>query len=102
MSEYELMVIIKPQAEADEVGEAQKDIEALITQHKGKIVTTDDWGEKQLSFKIKGHDRGNYVVYGIEMDPSSTSKFTSKLQLHKSLLRYLLVKQTKKKDTAKN
>lgn len=102
MSEYELMVIIKPQAEADEVGEARKDIETLISQHKGKIVTTDDWGEKQLSFKIKGHDRGNYVVYGIEMEPVNTSKFTGKLQLHKNLLRYLLVKQPKKKDTGQN
>jgi ribosomal protein S6 len=102
MSEYELMVIIKPQAEADEVGEAQKDIEVLISQHKGQILATDDWGEKQLSYKIRGHDRGNYIVYGIEMEPASTSKFSAKLQLHKSLLRYLLVKQPKKKETSKN
>jgi small subunit ribosomal protein S6 len=99
MNHYELMVIFKPQQVTEDGSEVKQNIEKLLTQHKGKILTSDDWGEKTLATPIEGHDRGNYVVYTLEMDPGQIQKFREKMNLDKDLLRYLLLTiKTKKKS----
>jgi len=91
MSHYEMMVIFKPQVAAEEVRKPLEVMEALVAQHKGKIEAVDDWGEKALSFVIKGHERGYYVVYQLAMERDQVARFTAKMNLDKEILRFLLV-----------
>ena len=91
MSQYEMMVIFKPQLLADDNKAPLENLEKLIKQAGGSISSTDDWGEKSMTFAISGHERGYYVVYRLEMDGGKVDGFRQKMNLNKDALRWVLV-----------
>lgn len=92
-SVYDLLVLTVPQAATEGKEHAKGKVEALIAKQKGKILTSDDWGERLLTFPIKKYDRGNYLLYSVEMLPASVKQLDSKLALEATVLRHLLVKK---------
>lgn len=94
-SVYELLVLTVPQAATEGKDHAKDKVEALITKQKGKILTSEDWGERLLTFPIKKYDRGIYLLYSVEMLPTSVRQLDAKLTLETTVLRHLLVKKQK-------
>lgn len=88
---YELVVAYAPAAGAEEDGAARKVVEEIIAKHKGTVVATDDWGEKALAYTVKGHDRGLYVLYNIELEADRANRLREQIRHEKGVLRWLLV-----------
>jgi small subunit ribosomal protein S6 len=91
MAHYEIMVLFDSNGnhEPAVLAEAMKQ---LIGKFKGTISVTDDWGEKSLAYRIKGKDRGHYIVYDIEIEPQQVKKMANQLRLDKEIMRYLITK----------
>ena len=98
MRKYELMVIINPRDMSEDGKSPLEELKKLVTQHKGKILKTDDWGEKTMTYPIKGHERGYYVVYDIEMEAEKVKAFRNKLNLNKHFLRWMILSSDEKKE----
>lgn len=92
-SVYDLMVLVVPQAATDGKDQAKEKVEALITKQKAKVLATDDWGERMLTFPIKKYDRGNYLLYSIESTSAAVKQLEVKLSQETTVLRHLLVKK---------
>jgi small subunit ribosomal protein S6 len=103
-SVYELLVLTVPQAAVEGKEPAKDKVEALIGKQKGKILTSDDWGERLLTFPIKKYDRGNYLLYVVEMTSAAVKQLETKLTLEHTVLRHLLVKKPRiaKKEASVN
>jgi small subunit ribosomal protein S6 len=89
---YELMVILKPLLPEDIRAGIQKRLESLLKKFKGEIKAQDNWGKKHLAYPIKKNDEGYYIVYQLEMDPSTIDSFKQELKLISDILRFLLTK----------
>jgi ribosomal protein S6 len=97
---YELTVAYScEEAEYTAVKEA---IEKLIEKTKIEIRTTDEWGEKEMSYRVKGHNRAMYVHYVVQCEPAAASKLNDKLRHETGVLRYLLVSTKELKKTKKD
>lgn len=92
-SVYDLLVLTVPQAATEGKDHAKEKVEALISKQKGKILSGDDWGERLLTFPVKKYDRGNYLLYSMEIDSTAVKQLDAKLKLEATVLRHLLVKK---------
>lgn len=61
---------------------------------KGKILSSNTWGEKELSYPIKKETRGEFLFLEMEMEAEKGGEIKKKLRLEDDVLRYLLI-QTK-------
>ncbi len=92
MEKYELMLIIKPLLPDDMKNEVLKKIEKIISAHKGKVLETDIWGKRYLSYPIKKYDEGYYVIYKIEIKKENVVDLDKDLNFSGNILRMLRLK----------
>jgi small subunit ribosomal protein S6 len=62
---YELIYILKPEANEQEVGDLQAQIEAVIQRLGGTLEKTEAWGRRRLAYEIGKHKEGFYVLHVI-------------------------------------
>jgi len=60
MANYELMVILNPEAGEQSLKASVDGINKLLKDAKAKIVSEDVWGDKKLAYKIKGSETRKY------------------------------------------
>ena len=92
MQEYELTVILDPDILEEDVPQAMEKLNALIAKNGGDIIETDHWGRRRLSYPIKRHAEGNYVMLKMQMEPDQTSELESEMNITSDYLRHLLIR----------
>ena len=69
MNKYEAVIILNPNL-SSKVDEFKKDFEKLLSDNSFKIVKTEDVGRRQLAYSITNHNKGHYILFNLEGDPS--------------------------------
>jgi small subunit ribosomal protein S6 len=92
---YELMVIINPDLGADDIKKRLDEIRKILVQKKGdqagQVYFEDIWGQRDLIYSIKKHDRGYYAVFNFMTDPSIIGEIDNVLRLETEILRHMIV-----------
>lgn len=92
MNKYELTVLISGKATPAKQKSAGEKIKKIVEVFKGKVEKVDDWGKKDLVYKIKGNESGIFTLFNIELNPEDVKKLNDKLKMEDDLLRFLIVK----------
>lgn len=92
MREYELVLILDPEMEDEEVSAAVDRMKQLVAARGGELTDVNPWGKRKLSYPIKSRNEGNYIVTHFRMEPSQTAELEATLRLSEEVLRHLLVK----------
>lgn len=100
MKKYELTVLIHPDLES-EIDKATETVVNIITKAGGKIVKQDNWGKKRLAYAINKQFFANYLYFELELPAEAPLKISNVLNITKEVMRYLLVKDNPKVQTAK-
>ena len=95
INEYELVVLFRPELEA-EMEAPLKTVSKLIANNGGKITDEDDWGRRELTYKIAGETHAIYRVYTLELPTSAPVKIDSVLNITDDVIRHLLTKVDQK------
>ncbi|MCH3908622.1 MAG: 30S ribosomal protein S6 [Sphaerochaeta sp.] len=93
MRNYEFTVIFDGEDE-----KSKKGLEAVAEMFKNANVTItkqDDMGIRQFAYPIKKQDKGHYVYYELQAEPTSMDEFEKELQLNPNVLKYLFVNKSK-------
>lgn len=93
MRDYELMLILNPDVDADRISAVLDRIRRVISDSGGEIVEEDNWGKKRLAFKIENQTDANYHIVSISMDPSLSAELENSLNLLDDVIRHMLVRQ---------
>ncbi len=92
---YELTYLLPANLTKSELETAQDKIGQLVSKHKGKVVTSEDWGKRQLAYRIKQgpklREEAIYTFQVIEFSPEKIKDFREALQLNEQVMRFLLV-----------
>ncbi|MDP3955352.1 MAG: 30S ribosomal protein S6 [bacterium] len=93
MRDYEIVLVFTPDKSKevrDKVLEkVKKDLESL----GGKVTSEDEWGKKQLAYRIKKENEAFFVYWEVAMEPASLNGLEQKMKLNEEILRYLLVRK---------
>lgn len=101
MKQYELLAIIKPNLDMDEVEKAVKNLEEVIKNFGGNVKNIDKVGRKKLAYDINKYRDGFYVVLDMEFPQDKLKDLKRNLKLNESILRDLIFEAQKLKVEAK-
>lgn len=96
MNNYELTIVLPGTVTSAQKKAKVSFIESLVGVNQGKITKTDEWGVKDLAYKIEKHPTGLFIYFELELNPSSVREVSDKIRLEDGIIRSLLVKNGKK------
>lgn len=93
MQNYELVYILAPTFEEEQLPLAYDSIGTLVQNLKGEVAETKPWGRRRLAYPIKGFREGNYVEMRFKLGPDAAIELERSLRLNEAVIRYLLVRK---------
>ena len=90
MKKYEAVIILNPNR-SSKVDDFIKDFKKLLEGNTFNIVKQEDVGRRQLSYSINNHNKGHYLLFNIEGDPSKLIEIENKIKYNESIIRHLFI-----------
>lgn len=94
---YELVVLFRPELEA-KIDDALKTISDIVTTNGGEIVKTNNWGRREMAYKIAGETHAIYYVYELSLPATAPAKIEATLNITEGVIRQLLTKIDEKAE----
>ena len=95
MKTYELLAIIKPIMDTEEVDKVIEKIEETVKGYAGNVVSTDKIGRKRLAFEVANFKDGFFVAEKIELPADKVAEFKKQLKLNDNIIRTMFVEASK-------
>jgi len=92
MDKYELTIVLDGKITPAKRKTVIATIEKIITTFKGKIIKTEDWGEKELYQKSGKNNSGYFIHFQLEFARSSIKSLNLKLKMEEEVKKFLLVR----------
>jgi small subunit ribosomal protein S6 len=98
---YETIFILRSDLGESQVKDSIKRFEGLVATGGGEMLETDEWGFRELAYRIHNERRGYYVRLDYAATGPVMNEVERNLKLSDSVLRYLSVLLDPEVDTAK-
>jgi len=93
MNKYEIVYILTPDLEKEQVEESNNSIKSVIEKYGGEPGELDLWGKKRLAYEINDYQEGIYALLTFSGDRTVTDELERSLKMDERVIRYLLTKQ---------
>ncbi|MBM3943970.1 MAG: 30S ribosomal protein S6 [SAR202 cluster bacterium] len=90
--EYELVMIIRPEATEQEVTGAMERVATFVTEHGGEMGETKSWGLKQLAYPIARRKEGIYSSAKFKLNSQGAQELGKALKISEDIIRHLVTK----------
>lgn len=97
MKAYELLLMIKPNIDSEEVQNVVNKITDSVEALGGKVVDTDLNGRKKLAYDIDNYRDAYQVIIRMELEGSKIAEFNRQLRLNENVLRMMFMELSKVK-----
>ena len=101
MRRYETIFILRSDLGEAQVKDNIRRFEGLVATGGGEMLETDEWGFRELAYRIHNERRGYYVRLDYAASGDVMNEIERNLKLSDSVLRYLSVLLDPEVDTAK-
>jgi len=64
----------------------------LIAEQGGKVTKKEQWGLRNIAYRIKKNRKGHYVLMNIEATGAAISEMERQMRINEDVLRYLTVR----------
>jgi small subunit ribosomal protein S6 len=98
---YETVFVLRPDLGEAQTKETIKRIEDIIASSGGDVVERDEWGLRDLAYKIRRERRGYYARVDYVAPGAAVAEVERNLKLNDGVLRYLSVMLEEEGDAAK-
>ncbi|HEY71732.1 MAG: 30S ribosomal protein S6 [Chloroflexi bacterium] len=92
MRSYELIFIVHPDVDEDNLTAVVDRVKELVKRGGGKVVQTKPWGMRRLAYPIQKRWEGQYVLMQLELEPQGVSALERSLRLTEQIMRHLVVR----------
>ena len=89
---YELTYIVNAVLNEEQIKAVVERVAKLITDGKGTILTTNEWGSRRLAYPIRKKRNGYYVNLFFESPGASIVKMERSLEIDDDILRYMTLR----------
>ena len=90
--EYELVMILSPEANEEELTATVERVSNFITERGGTAEEPDKWGMRRLSYAIQEFMEGNYVLTRFSLEATNVIELDRNLRASDDVLRFLVTK----------
>ena len=92
MANYESVLIARQDLGASQVNSLVENLSEVIKREGGEVVKTDNWGLKNLAYRIKKNRKGHYVLLNIAAPAKAISEYERLMRLNEDVIRYMTIK----------
>lgn len=91
MGLYEIMLITRPDIEAEETEEALSSLTAVIAKHGGEASAVVDWRKRKLAYEINKHREGHYYLVYFSGEGTIIPELEHYFKVTDAIIRYIVV-----------
>ena len=95
MNNFEATLLISPDLTVKKIESIEKLFEKTVKNYGGSIIAKENWGLRDLSYKIQGAKKGFYNFYQMTFEGSKIQDLKNNLSQNEEILRYLIIKVDK-------
>ena len=92
MTNYESVLIVRQDLGASQVNSIVEDLSNVVKKEGGEVVRVDNWGLKNLAYRIKKNRKGHYVLMNITAPANAIAEFERVMRFNEDIIRYMTVK----------
>ncbi|HEX6538874.1 MAG TPA: 30S ribosomal protein S6 [Candidatus Dormibacteraeota bacterium] len=89
--DYELMYIVRPELDDDQLRAAVTKVRGMIEAQNGEVVKTTLWGKRRLAYEVAHLRDGHYVLVVLRLDGDRVAPLDRALRIDETVFRHLLV-----------
>ena len=98
MKNFEAVLLLSSEITSKSRGECLDNFTKTITDNSGKILDSEDWGLRDLSYKIDNFSKAFYSFYQIEIEGNKIESIKKTLNQDEKYVRHLFVKVEKHQE----
>jgi small subunit ribosomal protein S6 len=95
MSIYETVIIARQELSTQQVEALSEQYSKVITDAKGKVLKTENWGLRTLAYRINKNRKGHYFLIESDVDSAAILEIERLMRLDEDVLRYLTTRLEK-------
>ena len=92
MAFYESVVITRPELTESQVESLTNELISIITTENGKVHSTENWGLRNLAYKINKNKKGHYFLINIDCNTSAIFEYERQMRINEDIIRFLTIK----------
>ena len=92
MTKYESVLIARQDLGSSQVNNIVTEMSNVIASQGGEVVRVDNWGLKNLAYRIKKNRKGHYVLLNISAPAQAIAEYERLLRVNEDIIRYMTVK----------
>ena len=92
MSKYESILIARQDLGQTQVNDIVATLSDAIKREGGEVVNVDNWGLKNLAYRIKKNRKGHYVLMNISAPASAVAEYERVMRVNEDIIRYMTVR----------
>ena len=93
MRRYETVIIVPADLPDDEIISLADRYQAIITNHKGLVMKIEKWGKRKLTYEIRKHNRGFYLLIDFAGQGAVVAELERNLKIDDKILKFMTVKK---------
>lgn len=90
---YEAMYIVDPRLDDDGVAQIISKFDDAVKKVGGTVERTERQGRKKLSYTVKKHNDGFYVLSDLALDPKQVGELDRLTRLTEGIIRHLFTRR---------
>jgi len=92
---YESIFIARQDVPVTQVEALAKTFAELIDANGGKVLKTEQWGLRNLAYRINKNKKGHYVLFNLDAPPAAVAEMERNMRINEDVLRFLTVRVEK-------
>ncbi|MBE6450732.1 MAG: 30S ribosomal protein S6 [Alphaproteobacteria bacterium] len=92
MANYESVLIARQDLGASQVNTLVDSLSEVLKKEGGEVVKIDNWGLKNLAYRIKKNRKGHYVLLNIVAPAKAIFEYERLMRLNEDVIRYMTIK----------
>ena len=92
MSKFEAVILLSPDLSSSDIKKQEDSFKKLLIGLNGSIFSEEDWGLRNLNYKIKNYKKAFYKFYQLEIEGSRIQNIKKNINQNEQVIRHLFVK----------
>jgi len=92
MSKFETVILLSPDLSSTNLITQEDTFKKQLIELSGSIISQEDWGLRDLSYKIKNFQKAFYKYYQLEIEGSKIQDIKKSINQNEKIIRHLFIK----------
>lgn len=89
---YEVMFIVRPDTQDEDVDKLIAGFEATVTNGGGTVRSTEKLGRRKLAYTVRKFNEGNYILLTVDADGALVHELERRLRVSEPVIKFITVR----------